>query len=65
MTATPDAVQTTLEEFIAMIPPDQREVLASDITRLLSEGWGELVFTIVRGKISGHVVTVSKVYNRQ
>ena len=29
MTVTPDAVQTTLEEFIAMIPPDQREVLAA------------------------------------
>lgn len=54
----------TLEQFVGMIPDDERTDIELDINRLLSEGWGELTITVVRHKVNGHIVSISKVYNR-
>lgn len=57
--------RVTLEQFIAMIPAAQREDIEADITRLLDEGWGELTVTVVNHAVTGHIVSVSRVYNRK
>lgn len=60
----PAPTPVTLEQFIAMIPCDQRHAIEDDIARLIAEGWGELTFSIVHHNVTGHIVTVSRVYNR-
>ena len=62
MDNTPPPV--TLEQFVGMIPEAERVTIEADINRLLSEGWGELTITVVRHKVNGHILSISKVYNR-
>ena len=55
----------TLEQFIAMIPDSQRDKLERDINNLLDEGWGELAIVFVHHAVNGHVVRISRKYNKQ
>jgi hypothetical protein len=59
----PDGV-LTLEQLIRTIPEDYRKQVEDDLNRVFEAGWGEFTFTIVRGEISGHLVTVSKKYKK-
>lgn len=57
--------RVTLEQFIAMIPHEQRGKLETDINALLREGWGELAIVIVHHAVNGHIVRISRKYNKQ
>jgi hypothetical protein len=57
--------KVTLEQFIAMIPTEQRSKLERDINCLLCEGWGELAIVIVHHAVNGHVVRISRKYNKK
>lgn len=59
--ARPDGV-LTLEQLIRKIPAYYRSQIEDDFNELIDAGWGEVTFTIVRGEISGHLVTFSRKY---
>jgi hypothetical protein len=43
--------------------PDDLCTLESDLELLLKHGYGELVITIEKGKVSGHKIVISKKYD--
>jgi hypothetical protein len=55
----PDGV-LTLEELIRKIPQYYRSKIEDDFNGLFQAGWGELTFTVERGEITGHLVTLSR-----